>query len=615
MKGLNLSTFRKIASDKKTTTLQHEDGHQIKIMHGALPTLQRKALEKLPMHAMADEAPKKMAEGGKVEPKKYAEGTPDEPVSSDDNALSTSEVGKSLAAPTPVSSQMPDTTTDQTQAPAPDQLFQDRVDQQAKSLRQQNYSHLSEEDINKQAQSDVLDKMEREKSNADTIAQAAANAAKAKIAMAAPAPAANDQVLEQRKSALGITPPPSTQNAPTTKSIMPSPQDPGPAIVKPPAPPVQDYGMGQEYNNVVGGVQQAQMGLQQGQQAEAKIGAAKAIADASEVSQQQEIQRQTMRNANEFQGHVDETVQAIRDGKLNPNHYLQSMNTSDRIGTAIGMIAGGFKQGLIGGDNPAVTFLDKQIERDIDAQKNAKEDQKTILGMYEQKFGKGQEALQMARATQQAIYAAKINQAADNQSNLSSKAALNQAAGKLRYESAATIQSVAQKKAMLEADGLNGIPWSLLSKEQQESAINLPSGKRVQAMTPDDAKEIKKQVASIYPATNILDKLDNLGPSALLPGSIAAKQAESLRGQLVLAMNQSEGLKRLSHEDIMLMQQMANDPTKFSNLLGGKAKSDQLRNFMQDRMLGEYSARLVNPMAANGQQRNQAPIKSFKPSK
>lgn len=60
---LNLSKMKKIASDKKTSTFQHDDGHKMVILHSALPHLQRKALEKMPLHK-GEEKPEKLAFGG-----------------------------------------------------------------------------------------------------------------------------------------------------------------------------------------------------------------------------------------------------------------------------------------------------------------------------------------------------------------------------------------------------------------------------------------------------------------------------------------------------------------------------------------------------------------------
>lgn len=58
---MDLSQFRKIKSDKASTTLKHiNDQHEIKLNHGALKPEMKSQLEKLPVHKFAD--------GGDVEP-------------------------------------------------------------------------------------------------------------------------------------------------------------------------------------------------------------------------------------------------------------------------------------------------------------------------------------------------------------------------------------------------------------------------------------------------------------------------------------------------------------------------------------------------------------------
>jgi len=62
MKGLDYSKFKKVASDKDSTTLKHRDGHELKIAHKGLSDKHRDELHRLPM-----------AKGGEV--KYYAGGT------------------------------------------------------------------------------------------------------------------------------------------------------------------------------------------------------------------------------------------------------------------------------------------------------------------------------------------------------------------------------------------------------------------------------------------------------------------------------------------------------------------------------------------------------------
>lgn len=59
MKLLDLSKMKKVAGDDKTTTFRHEDGHEMKILHGALSKIQQAQIKRIPTH--------KFAEGGEVD--------------------------------------------------------------------------------------------------------------------------------------------------------------------------------------------------------------------------------------------------------------------------------------------------------------------------------------------------------------------------------------------------------------------------------------------------------------------------------------------------------------------------------------------------------------------
>lgn len=65
---IDLSKFKKVASDKHTTTMRHDDGHELKVVHSVLSPKLRKGIERLPM-----------AEGGEVKDKKAAPPPPPPP--------------------------------------------------------------------------------------------------------------------------------------------------------------------------------------------------------------------------------------------------------------------------------------------------------------------------------------------------------------------------------------------------------------------------------------------------------------------------------------------------------------------------------------------------------
>ncbi len=70
--GLDLSRFKKVSSDGKSTTLRHSKGHELRIAHSGLSPAMKERLDALETHG-----------GGKVQ--RFAEGTPDAPVTANDS--------------------------------------------------------------------------------------------------------------------------------------------------------------------------------------------------------------------------------------------------------------------------------------------------------------------------------------------------------------------------------------------------------------------------------------------------------------------------------------------------------------------------------------------------
>lgn len=95
----------------------------------------------------------------------------------------------------------------------------------------------------------------------------------------------------------------------------------------------------------------------------------------------------------EFSKHMDETNAA-----LNPRHYIQSMGTSQKIATGIGLFLGGMGVPF-GGKNEAGDFLDKQIDHDIQTQIKKGENAKTVWGAYKDLYGDSVIATNLAKVS------------------------------------------------------------------------------------------------------------------------------------------------------------------------------------------------------------------------
>ncbi len=80
--GLDLSKFRKIASDKKTSTLRHAGGHEVKIAHAGMSPKMRDHIAAMPVHlAEGDlvEAPDEPEEAAPEAPEEEPEAPEEEP--------------------------------------------------------------------------------------------------------------------------------------------------------------------------------------------------------------------------------------------------------------------------------------------------------------------------------------------------------------------------------------------------------------------------------------------------------------------------------------------------------------------------------------------------------
>ena len=95
-----------------------------------------------------------------------------------------------------------------------------------------------------------------------------------------------------------------------------------------------------------------------------------------EAAIQQQAQKQLQTQLQSYQDNLKQLnterakLQAdISTGKIDPQHYIGSMSTSEKLSTAFGLILGGIGAGAIGQQNPALAYLNKQIDNDIEAQK------------------------------------------------------------------------------------------------------------------------------------------------------------------------------------------------------------------------------------------------------
>lgn len=193
-------------------------------------------------------------------------------------------------------------------------------------------------------------------------------------------------------------------------------------------------------------------------------------------------------NVNELKNHADETAAAIQGGLIDPKRFQNNMTDSEKVKTTIGLMLGGLGVPF-GGHNYAYEFLNKQIDRDIDAQKSRHEQQKTIWGAYHALYGDQVVANNMTKVaaldnlthqTNQVAAQLGTAQAKQNANSFAAKAALER--NQLLINSAGrlgTLQAGGGAPGQTAAPGTPGAMSAPKEKRQLEEGILHPGSERM----------------------------------------------------------------------------------------------------------------------------------------
>ncbi len=147
---------------------------------------------------------------------------------------------------------------------------------------------------------------------------------------------------------------------------------------------------------------------------------------------------------NQMTGHVDAFNKYIQDHPINPSAYTDNMNGGKKTMAGLGLILGGMGAGKLGStDNPALRFLNQQIDRDIEGQKARINNQKTVLGAYEHLYGEGVASNNLTKASLLDIYSHKAQLLADKLGTPQAKVNAQQLAANVALEKSKSLQEAA----------------------------------------------------------------------------------------------------------------------------------------------------------------------------
>lgn len=563
----DLAKFKKVASDKHSTTLQHPQGHTVKISHNSISPKMRGQLAALPM-----------AEGGNV-------GASGFPVINVDKGKFDQDAAKLAGGNKPKPEMMAEGGTPSpvfTKTPSGKMVDQYGYDSEGKKYDpnvQETHINQANEGLGNEVKAKKIDPSrgvagyaeggDVEDSKAPVVINiggqggqqapqipdsminknpGAQAKAQAEQASGAGTPISQDPVTQANANPgalpFGVTPemvaesaqqaPQKAQGAPqapaSALSLQTQPQlapganaDGSGALAQQPpnaAPEAPDpfgtrassesyqAGLGTQLEGMAG---QSQAEGQQGKQ-EAQILGQAAGADQKALNIFQEQSQKAMKLSSD-------ALDAYKNGEIEPHHFLSSPTVLGKIGNIIGLIGVGF-----GGPENGLKTLQTMIDQDVKVQMENRQAKQNVFTGYMHQLGNARDAADMTRIFNSNVYADKLKQAAASAQDPMSKARLLQTSGALFQQASDRLGMYSMRKS-LESGVANGvippehIIRAIVPKEQQDSATK-------QLKEAQDAIRLRDNTLSAF---DQMAKINTVGNRLQSPIQ-TKKQIDAIKG-------------------------------------------------------------------------------------
>lgn len=324
--GLDLSKFKKVSGDQHKAILKHQDGHEMHISMKALSPRHRGDIAAMPIHKHESQAPK----------------SPPQPMLADGGKVQKFAEGAEEIEPLP--QELQDVPPLPANPPAPSS---------------DPYAQMSQFQGKQEA---PIPSGYKELEKFKPLAAAS---------QAAPeeAPKAEDAAQSAVGEAESGQPPiPEAPIVPQQTALEAQEANPNAQLFTP-------------------GMQQQVHGAEMNVQAQEALGAQKAAAAQHAAAVENKLMQDTAAHTAAIQKEQDAYIQDIKNQHINPSQYMGNMDTVGKINTIVGLMAAGFGSGMQGRENPAISFLNNQIDRDISAQKANIDNKFNLVRAYSQQYG------------------------------------------------------------------------------------------------------------------------------------------------------------------------------------------------------------------------------------
>lgn len=467
---MNMSKFRKVSSDKESSTFKHEDGHEMRVLHKVLSPKMRADIAAMPIHK--DVAEKPATKGSPMAPRiKMAQGGSayvdivDSEYAPSKKADSPEHSGEGYTSK-PLHSEPPEN--------ANDSKYKSQVE--AFNAKMNVPVHAKGGEVKKYAEGgstsaqDSPDQIAQDASAAQGPVHITINSGPQPAAQSAPAPqqagvglppgvSIADLYGVPTSGGMGVVSPASavSPGPEGATAVIPGTDNPnfqGAAPEKEPPAQISQPTLSQaaeapaEPAQVPGYISQGLQSQLQGLQTQ--YGAEKQAAEGKAAALEQAQQTQNL-DTSAFDNHINGLMQErqavledLKNSKIDPKHFWNSKDTMGKIGTVLGLMIGG-----IGGPNNDVSrFIDQQISQDIDAQKANLDNKRSVLGALRDQFQDIKSASDFHRVILNDQVAHAIDLASAKASSPAALAALQMKKGQLLRESGVLMAQIGAQQTL-----------------------------------------------------------------------------------------------------------------------------------------------------------------------
>lgn len=182
---------------------------------------------------------------------------------------------------------------------------------------------------------------------------------------------------------------------------------------------------------------------------------------------------------------IDQLTGDIEKATIDPQHFWSDKSTAQKVTSGIGLILAGIGSGLTGQPNLAAQFLQRSVDRDIDAQKANLGKKETLLSSLYRRYGNIQEAEQATRGHLMAVLAGQVGVAGAQAGSTAAQAAAAQLKSQLSLAAFTPLSQIVTQRynAELQRRGLQ-FQQSWMQYLQQQGGQQQGAGGYLPSLAP-----------------------------------------------------------------------------------------------------------------------------------